>query len=720
MHAHAVTLRQFCSGILGSGDLETKLSPPHQQDGSPLDDSEPGHPLYITYPVRNPEIAMASGLPSLPKITALKSPEARVQCLARFAHHELMAVELFAWALLRWPDLPTELRREFVRALADEQRHCRMYIDRVVELGGSFFQPPYSNYFWKHVPAMSNSEHGPSAFLAAMGLTLEQANLDFTATYRDAFAAAGDQKSADVMNRIHEDEIRHVALAAHWIKMLGPPGADIIEAYTEAVPFPLSAARAKGRNFDAAARRRAGLGQPFIEFVRCAQSSQNRSRRKASPTRAEGSERRGQPLLYPNIGGEELPGKAGTVVTNTTASTLRLWRMLFGPRARFLPAVVQKDSGISLEKLHKKWWPDALGPAPTRAAFEWLDTAQGVVPWISTARLPLHPSTQGASNTGAPAGVVARVHDKAFANMVAREERLLPREMRDLFLVLDAETLLAGEPAIERMREKVAQWPGELGHNFTLKPRLGTSGRGRVPGVDGDVESPAVRGALKRLAKRGGAILEPWFKRKTDLCAQMYIAETGEVTLLGTMEQIVAPSGVYLGHRAEFDSRGRVFSGGDHEEALREAAAITANRAFAEGFHGPCGIDAFTVDLPDCEGVEREVLRPLVEFNARFTMGTIAIGLLKRALRQAREALELEPGERRAFYFGLDMPEGGWEAAIAKVPGRNLLVPLWRDDRDEVKPALLFAEDRAALDAVVARAPRARRKRPAARKSRVA
>ena len=324
---HVRTLRQFCSGILGSGDLESKLSPPHQQDGSPLDDSNRGQPLYIEHPVRDPEIAMAAGQPNLPRLGALKDPQARITCLARFAHHELMAVELFAWALLRWPDAPSGLRKEFVRILADEQRHCQMYIDRVESLGGSFFNPPYSNYFWKHVPAMSASPHGPAAFLASMGLTLEQANLDFTTMYREAFAAAGDSESAEIMQQVHDDEIGHVAAAARWIKTLGPPGSDIIDAYSEAVPFPLSASRAKAKRFDVVSRRRAGLGEAFIEYIRSARSPQNRSMKRAESIESGVSPDQ-KLLLYPNVGGEELPGKGGVVMIHTTPPTLRLWRRL--------------------------------------------------------------------------------------------------------------------------------------------------------------------------------------------------------------------------------------------------------------------------------------------------------------------------------------------------------------------------------------------------------
>lgn len=707
-----MTLRQFCSGILGSGDLESKLSPPHQQDGRPLDDSVPGHPLYISHPVRNSEIAMGSGLPNLPKVAALQQPEARIKCLARFAHHELMAVELFAWALLRWPELPTELRREFTRVLSDEQRHCRMYIDRLTELGGTFFDPPYSNYFWKHIPAIAASPHGPNAFLAAMGLTLEQANLDFTIMYRDAFREAGDHESAEVLNQVHEDEIKHVAMSAHWIKILGPPGSDIIEAYTEAVPFPLSAARAKGKQFDVAARRRAGLGDAFIEFVREAQSSQN-SRRAQASVKNKQHTIKGSPLLYPNVGGEELPGKGGVVITGATAPTLRLWRLLFGPRARFLPALANKDTTNALSTLSADWWPEGLGSTPSTSAFPWLEDCHGIVPWISTDRLQLHPSLDNQKISSAPAGAVARVHDKAFAHALTESERLLPRDLQHMFLVLDPELLLDPDAAIQTMKRTIASWPGELGHNFTIKPRLGTSGRGRVPGVDGKVDSAAVRGALKRLAKRGGAILEPWFKRKLDLSAQMHISEEGEVRILGTLEQIVAPSGVYLGHRAEFDSRGRIFSGGIHEEELRETAAIACQHAFAEGFYGPCGIDAFSAEIPDAQGVAREVFRPIVEFNARFTMGTISIGLMRRALEQVKEPLALEPGERRAFYFGLDAPDGGWEANAANVGEKHVFIPLWHP-ADDVKPGILFAETASALDAVVAAAktPKAKRQFP--------
>jgi uncharacterized ferritin-like protein (DUF455 family) len=277
-----VTVREFCRRILESGNLDAKLTPPVGSSGEDLPDELAGPPLCIDRPARDPELEMHGGVESLPRPGELVLPEARVRCLARFANHELMAVEFFAWALLRWPDLPTELRRGFVAVLAEEQLHCRLYLGRLRALGSALSDHRLSDYFWKHAPEIAASPHGPRAFLCAMGLTFEQANLDFTLIYRDGFRNAGDEKSAQVCQRIHDDEVGHVRMAARWLRTLAPEGQGEIAAYQAAVPYPLAAARAKGRRFDEAARRRAGLSGEFIEFVRGARSSQEQSPGRSS------------------------------------------------------------------------------------------------------------------------------------------------------------------------------------------------------------------------------------------------------------------------------------------------------------------------------------------------------------------------------------------------------------------------------------------------------
>jgi uncharacterized ferritin-like protein (DUF455 family) len=228
--------------------------------------------VRVRAPARAPGLELRSGVDPLPRPHELRAPAARARCLARFAHHELMAVELFAWALLRFPALPPALRRGFLRVLAEEQTHCRLYLEPLRALGSDLSDHSLSDYFWKHEPALAGSPHGPRAFLCAMGLTLEQANLDFSLLYRDAFRDAGDAASARACQRVHDDEVGHVRLAAAWLRRLSPDARDEIEAYERAVPFPFAAGRAKARRFDAAARRRAGLSPAFIAHVREARS----------------------------------------------------------------------------------------------------------------------------------------------------------------------------------------------------------------------------------------------------------------------------------------------------------------------------------------------------------------------------------------------------------------------------------------------------------------
>jgi hypothetical protein len=162
-------------------------------------------------------------------------------------------------------------------------------------------------------------------------------------------------------------------------------------------------------------------------------------------------------------------------------------------------------------------------------------------------------------------------------------------------------------------------------------------------------------------------------------------------------------AGGYRGHCGEIDSRGRVFSGHPRDEALREAAAAIAARAAEHGLFGPCGIDAFTWLEPgpgDEAGDATERLRPVVELNARPTMGLVTLGLVRRALPQVREALELTPGERRGFLFTLvedDLRAQAEDIVADAGPGASVLCLTKDPEPDAPTPLLFFGREMAAL-----------------------
>ena len=267
------TVREYCLSLLEGGSLEDKLRPPVAADGERLSDEAPGTPIVLDAPRRDAAIALSQRTPRLPGLRELEGEQARSVCLERFAHHELCAVELFAWALLAFPSAPPAFRRGLLATLAEEQLHLRLYLERLWALGARFGERPLSDYLWQHIDRIAHSAHPLASFLCAMGLTFEQANLDYSLLYRDAFRAAGDEESARVMQRVHDDEVRHVRFAARWLASFDDDAADDAERYLRHVPFPLSATRAKARRFDVASRRRAGLSDALITLVRDARPS---------------------------------------------------------------------------------------------------------------------------------------------------------------------------------------------------------------------------------------------------------------------------------------------------------------------------------------------------------------------------------------------------------------------------------------------------------------
>jgi hypothetical protein len=402
--------------------------------------------------------------------------------------------------------------------------------------------------------------------------------------------------------------------------------------------------------------------------------------------------------LLPNLGAEEGNDWRAYLHEPHARVAARLWSHLFSRNARFrYPAESAKDSWRSSNC--EEGWPAGLGRPPEEPVFAWLEESDRPTAWLNTRSLEetAHKAL-GETLCGPPANRVAATHDKAFAVETGRELGLIPRSLAPLIRIIDAEALRSPDTLIEELDAALREWPDWSAGRFTLKPRHGSSGRGRVGGR-GTVDTEAVRGALSRFAGRGGAIFEPWLARRKDLSVALHIAgpqsRQSLPTVLGSLEMLVTPSGVFRGHCGEVDSRGRVFSGHPNDETLRADAAAVANRARELGFFGPCGIDAFSYMESD-----RERFRGLVEFNARATMGLVTIGLVRRALPRVREALELTPGTRRAFVFGFISPaERRDEERLIDSMGPNAMsIDLGQSSAEaDPRPFLVFARDHETL-----------------------
>jgi uncharacterized ferritin-like protein (DUF455 family) len=253
-----VRARDYAEQIVTSDSLAGKLVPPPELDEAAFEAG--GAPLRIAAPGRPANLKIVPGRQArVPPIAGMRDPNQRARILHALANHELQAIELFAWAVLAFPDAPIGFRRGLLAIVADEQRHLQLYQQRLAAHGMAFGDQPVTGHFWNKLAHLT----GPCELVCAMNLTFENANLDFAGEYAAAARAAGDAATAAALEQVHADEIRHVHFGWVWLRRLTGDD-DPWRAYLAHVRPPLGPARARGAHFDRQARRRAGLDEAFI------------------------------------------------------------------------------------------------------------------------------------------------------------------------------------------------------------------------------------------------------------------------------------------------------------------------------------------------------------------------------------------------------------------------------------------------------------------------
>ena len=379
----------------------------------------------------------------------------------------------------------------------------------------------------------------------------------------------------------------------------------------------------------------------------------------------------GETRLFANLGAEEEDTWRRMSDHPRVRAVARLWAALFPSSARLVGPAAPPAPRLA----------GGLASDADAGAFPFCAPGAALVPWLATREAERLACETGVPCAATPADVVRRVHDKAFAHELAVTSGLVPASLVGTTLVLAPLELESADAVRCRIEAAVEGWPASLRADFVVKPRLGTSGRGRLASSDGRIDPTQLGRSLERLRASGGALVEPWVERTLDLSAQLYVAGPDEVRVLGTLRQVLTSRGGPIGHAGRLNLDGTVDSGTPWDGSLRAAADVVGRAAAAAGFRGPCGLDAFVFQPADGP----QTLRPVVELNARFTAGTVALGLVARAVRAGLV------GPARAFYFGF-APEGG---AWAEGTSHHAQVLPLLDDDSSVR--LCLAEDERAL-----------------------
>ncbi|TFI58060.1 ferritin-like domain-containing protein [Sphingomonas parva] len=158
-----------------------------------------------------PELLPAS---RMPKRGRGGSERGRIAMLHALAHIEFGAIDLAFDLVGRFGgDFPPDFADDWIGVGADEAMHFALLDRRLRALGGGYGAMPAHDGLWE---AAEETAGDVLARLAVVPMVLEARGLDVTPATVARFEAAGDRRSAAILNRIFTDEIRHVRAGTKW------------------------------------------------------------------------------------------------------------------------------------------------------------------------------------------------------------------------------------------------------------------------------------------------------------------------------------------------------------------------------------------------------------------------------------------------------------------------------------------------------------------------
>ncbi len=560
---------------------------------------------------------------SHPSQAKLVDEKERGRLLHFFGNHELLATELMALAILKFPDAPASFRRGLLETLKDEQVHTQLYLHRMKQCGVEFGELPLSDYFWRSVSSMED----PLDYVTRLSLTFEQANLDYSREYGKVFSQVGDRPTARILDQIYRDEIDHVGFGLKWFRRWKAEGKTDWEAFRERLVFPLSPARAKGNFYNKQGRSDAGLDDSFINDLEVFSQSRGRTpfvywfnpdaERFAAMDCAEDvscSQLQRDLSFLPAF----LAGKDDILVTPEL------------PDADFRRSV--QAAGFELPEVFRA----SLVGSPTAPEFD--RKIGDLRPWAwSPDSVAFFEANLGELTKAVEAKELwnpslRKLYSKSWSLDIAKHLAKADKSA-DWFAPSESlGTTVNSIDALQRAREVFA----EKGYrNIVCKASFGTAANANRCVMEKDTLDGRLRDwAENVLQEQGELIVEPWLDRVFDFSVQMEFRD-GVLRCLGYTRLLNNARGQFRGivtdgfcsglpsEHVKFimrrtDGRPRVYHW--YEQTL---APLLQQKLSEAGFQGPLGVDAFI--FRDAQGQLR--LKPVVEINPRYTMGRVALEL---------------------------------------------------------------------------------------------
>jgi uncharacterized ferritin-like protein (DUF455 family) len=205
---------------------------------SVLDAAEPAEKVAAAYAAvadLGPNVELGAGVmpqrPARPERPRLAHPtqmprrrtgglRGRIAMLHALAHIELNAIDLafdmagrFAASVDALGLDGSAFAADWFQVGAEEAGHFQLIADRLAALGARYGDLDAHDGLWE---AALRTADDVAARLAVAPLVLEARGLDATPAMAQRLSAAGDAESAQIIHRIHTDEIGHVGCGARW------------------------------------------------------------------------------------------------------------------------------------------------------------------------------------------------------------------------------------------------------------------------------------------------------------------------------------------------------------------------------------------------------------------------------------------------------------------------------------------------------------------------
>lgn len=154
----------------------------------------------------------------MPKRNKGRSDRGRIALWHALAHIEFVAIDLALDMAGRFGDaMDQEFVADFLSVAADEAMHFALIDRKLASLGSRYGALPVHDGLWH---AAQDTAHDVAARLAIVPMVLEARGLDVTPAMLDRVRDQGDESGAWILQRILDDEIRHVALGTKHFRQV--------------------------------------------------------------------------------------------------------------------------------------------------------------------------------------------------------------------------------------------------------------------------------------------------------------------------------------------------------------------------------------------------------------------------------------------------------------------------------------------------------------------